>query len=96
MNVLDVMGDFMYPETLARVAKVSKRAHSFITPILDRKRADSDEMCQMLRRMLTNSEYLPKGMSSFFYNMDQATALLLIQRKGCMDQATALLLIQPK
>jgi hypothetical protein len=94
MNVLDVMGDFMYPETLARVAKVSKRAHSFITPILDRKRADSDEMCQMLRRMLTNSEYLPKGMSSFFYNMDQATALLLIQTK--MDQATALLLIQPK
>jgi hypothetical protein len=33
-------------------------------------------------------------MSSFFYNMDQATALLLIQPK--MDQADALLLIQPK
>ena len=94
MNVLDVMGDFMYPETLARVAKVSKRAHSFITPILERKRADKDEMCQMLLRMLTDTGHLPKGMSSFFYNMDQATALLLIQPK--MDQAAALLLIQPK
>ena len=68
MNVLDVMGDFMNPETLARVAKVSKAAHSFITPILERKRADKNEMYQMLLRMFPGIRYLPEGRNASYYN----------------------------
>jgi hypothetical protein len=68
MNVLDVMGDFMNPETLARVAKVSKAAHSFITPILERKRADKNEMYQMLLRMFPGIRNLQDGRNASYYN----------------------------
>ena len=51
-RLLCVMQEFMYPETLAMVAKCSKTAHTLVLPILERKKNDTDEMRRMIPRIL--------------------------------------------
>jgi hypothetical protein len=67
-RVLDVMGDFMHLEILARVAKVSKTARCFITPIIEGMKRDKQEMYQMLLRLFPGISYLPEGRDASYYN----------------------------
>ena len=53
-----VMGEFMLPETLARVAKCSKAARGVISPILERKKGDNQEMYEMTLRCFPGISYL--------------------------------------
>jgi hypothetical protein len=49
-RLFTVMGEFMLPETLARVAKCSNVARGVINPILERKKGDKQEMYELILR----------------------------------------------
>lgn len=49
-RIFTVMGEFMLPETLARVAKCSNAARGVINPVLERKKGDKQEMYELILR----------------------------------------------
>ncbi len=67
-RVFDAMGDFMYLEVLARVAKVSKTARGFITPIIEGMKRDKQEMYQMLLRLFPGIKHLQEGRDAAYYH----------------------------
>ncbi len=67
-RLFGVMGDFMFPEVLARVATCSKTAHTFITPILRLKLSDKGEMYQMMCRLFPGIDGLPEGRDVLYYD----------------------------
>ena len=65
--IFEVMGDYMYPEVLARVAKASKAARTFITPILEKKKEDKDEMYNVIHRLFPGISFVRGGGSASYY-----------------------------
>ena len=72
-RIFDVMGDYMLPEVLAKVAKCSQTAHDTITPILERKKRDKQEMHDLVQRLFHGIRFLPKPTeiedASYYTNM---------------------------
>lgn len=67
-RVFDVMGCFIHLEVLARVAKVSKTAYNFISPIIESMKRDKQEMYQMMLRLFPGITHLQEGMDTAYYH----------------------------
>ena len=66
-GILWIMGDYTTPEILAMVSRCSKQAHESITPLLQRKLKNKEEMCQMVLRFYPSITGLPEEASAEYY-----------------------------
>jgi hypothetical protein len=58
--LLTVVGDYMLPETLAKVAKCSKVTHQAITPLLEKKMQCAKEVRQLVLRLFPTITNMPE------------------------------------
>jgi hypothetical protein len=66
-DILRIMGDFMPPEILAMVARCSKQALKSITPLLQMKLQNEEEMRQMVLRFYPSITRLPVDADLAYY-----------------------------
>ncbi len=82
-----LFGDFTNMETLARFAKCSKTARSYIIPILERKKNNANEMRTLIPRLLPSLVNFPldrdpayyQTLLNTFFNPDPASTPLLAE-----------------
>ena len=63
-----VLGEIMHPETLAKIAKCSKTAHSITSTTLQRKMLDKEELCLMIPRLFPGIRNFPADKDVAYYH----------------------------
>ena len=62
------LGEFMHPETLAKLSKCSKTAHTLVSATLLRKMCDKEEMRLMIPRLFPGIRGLPNDKELGYYH----------------------------